>query len=333
MAVTRQKIFFGFSGLNLVGGVVKLMDYLRHALDCGLEAGIVVNGKFDASLPLFDLPSFRSFASWGVPMQAPSAFRIAEGDYFFFSWPSNFAMIEPRLPWMNTKRVIHIVQGVRHIDPDFLNGYALRLLSRPMTRIAISDHLCEAIAPHVNRSSILRTIPLAHYTDFFERDRLPEHWHCPIRIAYATWKSDHGTHVQEAIADDKRFEFRGIRGRVSWHDLRAIYHWADVFLCFPHPKEGFYLPGLEAMAAQCIVVTPDVIGNREYCSFGTNCIPTEWGNIASYLAALDRVASMTVAERTAMQAAGSVTARSRRLSEEREAFADLLTDLENQGQL
>jgi hypothetical protein len=244
MAMTVPTIYFAFSSLRLVGGVVKLMDYVRHARDCGLAVTIVVNEDFDASLPLFNLPRFRSFASWEVPIERPHAFRIKEGDFFFFSWPPNFELIERCLPWFDTNRVIHIIQGIRHIYPNFVSGYALRLLSRPMTRIAISNHLCEAIAPHVNRSSVLRTIPLAHDTEYFERSRRTEDWHVPLHVAYATWKSDIGVDVERALSSDGRFKFRGIHEAVNWEQLKAVYSWADVFLCFPHREEGFYLPGL-----------------------------------------------------------------------------------------
>ena len=125
---------------------------------------------------------------------------------------------------------------------------------------------------------------------------------------------------------DKRFEFRRIYERVQWHDLRKIYHWADIFLCCPRIEEGFYLPGLEAMAAECVVVTPDVVGNREYCQFGTNCIQVEWGNVASYRSALEAIAAMSPARRRELRAAGAVAAGSRDLAAERDAFANLLAD-------
>jgi hypothetical protein len=81
------------------------------------------------------------------------------------------------------------------------------------------------------------------------------------------------------------------------------------------------------MAARCIVVTPDAVGNREYCSFGTNCVLVEWESVTSYTAALDRIASMPAAERSRIQVAGAAAAQARRLVEEQHAFARLLADL------
>jgi hypothetical protein len=325
--MTKPVIHFGFPGLSPVGGVIKLMDYVRHARDAGYEAVIVVDQPPDPDLPLFRQPRFQDFATWGVAIVPRDALRIRDGDLYFFSWPPNFVTVEPCLPWMSSDHVIHIIQGIRHTFPQFLDGYALRLLSRPMTRIAISDHVRSAIAPHVNRSSILRTIPLAHPTDFFERQRNERDWHDPVRVAYTTWKSDVGVAVENEMSNDPRFAFRSIRGYVEWRQVREMYHWADVFFCCPRIQEGFHLPGLEAMAAQCIVVTPDILGNREYCRFGANCIEVEWSKVESYKAALHRIAAMSVAERMAYRAAGAITAGGRQLAAERTAFAALLSDL------
>jgi hypothetical protein len=326
MAMTLPIIHFAFPSLSPVGGVIKLMDYVRHARDAGYETVIVVDQPYDAALPLFTLPRFMDFLAWDVPIVERAALCMRDDNFYFFSWPPDFAAVEPLLPWLKTDRIIHIVQGIRHTYPRFLDGYAFRLLSRPMTRIAISDHVRSAIVPYVNPSSILRTIPLAHPTDFFRWARDDGHWHNPIRVAYTTWKSDVGVAIEKDLVADKRFEFRRVDGRVQWHDLRKIYHWADIFLCCPRIEEGFYLPGLEAMAAECVVVTPDVVGNREYCQFGTNCIQVEWGNVASYRSALEAIAAMSPARRRELRAAGAVAAGSRDLAAERDAFANLLAD-------
>ena len=325
--MSKPTVHFAFPGLSPVGGVIKLMDYVRHARDAGHEAVIVVGHRFDPQAPLFAQPRLRDFRSWGVPIVPSSALSVRDDDLFFFSWPPNFSVAEPFMPWMRCERIIHIVQGIRHTYPEFLGGYGLRLLSRPITRIAISDHVRAAIAPHVNPSSILRTIPLAHPTDFFVRQRTGDDWHDPIRVAYTTWKSEAGLAVETALSGDPKFEFRSIRRHVDWNTVRALYHWADVFLCCPRIQEGFHLPGLEAMAAQCLVVTPDILGNREYCEFGANCIQVEWSNTDSYRSALYRIAAMNATERMAFRAAGALTAGRRQLAAERDGFAALLSQL------
>ena len=47
---------------------------------------------------------------------------------------------------------------------------------------------------------------------------------------------------------------------------------AEVAVCLPSPREGFYLPGLEAMGLGTPVVLPDCVGNRAYAADGVNCL-------------------------------------------------------------
>src|SRR3546814_3832658 len=45
---------------------------------------------------------------------------------------------------------------------------------------------------------------------------------------------------------------------------------ARVAVTLPHPTEGFYLPGLEAIALGCASVVPACVGNRAYLEPGSN---------------------------------------------------------------
>ena len=58
---------------------------------------------------------------------------------------------------------------------------------------------------------------------------------------------------------------------------------ARVAVFVPNPKEGFYLPAIEAMALGTLVVCPDCVGNRSFCEPGVNCFrpPYEVGAIVA----------------------------------------------------
>ena len=57
-----------------------------------------------------------------------------------------------------------------------------------------------------------------------------------------------------------RAEFLGLVNRAR----------ATVFL--PHQTEGFYIPALEGMGLETIVVCPDCVGNRSFCLADRNCL-------------------------------------------------------------
>jgi hypothetical protein len=48
-------------------------------------------------------------------------------------------------------------------------------------------------------------------------------------------------------------------------DFLRKLHDARIAITLPSVREGFFLPALEAMAAGCLVVCPDAVGNRDIC--------------------------------------------------------------------
>ena len=323
-----SRIFFLVPGFRPTGGVVKVFDYLTHARHFGHEAVVCCRQAYDPGLPLFRTARFAALTPQaGVRYVKGFDFVVAPGDLAFFSWPRHFEIVARRLaPGVGAERVIHLVQNTRHGNPLWLEGLPTRLLTRPMNRIMITREVHEACLPYLNRGSPTRVIPEGHDWEFFSRERhggLPR----PIKVGYTTWKSAVGREVEEARAGDPRFAFRSIRETVAWPELRDLYHWCDVFLGTPNPQEGFYLVGLEAMAAGALFVTPDVEGNRAYCRWGENCLQVEYGAPAGYLAALDRLAAMSEAEVEAIRAAGYAVLADHTLAEERRRFGEFLEEL------
>jgi len=96
---------------------------------------------------------------------------------------------------------------------------------------------------------------------------------------------------------------------------------ARVAVTLPHATEGFYLPGLEAMALGCAVVVPDCVGNRAYLDPGNNApAPAlQCDALADAVRQLDD--SVPYAN---LRDAGMATAARFSLSRERAAFHDLL---------
>jgi hypothetical protein len=221
--------------------------------------------------------------------------------------------------------MIHLIQGVRHGNPAWLDGYPTRLLSRPMSRILVSHQVNEACAPWLNRTSPTRTIVEGHHHEFFTNEQRSE-WTSPLRVGYMTWKSEVGLDVERQLQNDPRFDFQSIREPADWFQIRDLYHWSDVLLGCPGPEEGFYLVGLEALAAGAILIMPDAFGNRAYARWGENCLQVEYNNTASYVDALRSLTSWSPGQVQQMRDSGFATLQNHRLDVEREAFGMFLTD-------
>lgn len=311
------------------GGVIKIFDYVQHARALGWRVEVCAPVSLERSAPLLEVPGVRQLrsdpaVSWRQdirPMPRPR-------DLVFFSWPTDHRSIEPHLPpGFALERVIHIVQGVRHANPAWLDGFGLRLLNRPMTRIVTSQPVLDAIAPYVNPRFATRLIELGHRIDYFARARggpLP----AQVSVGYTTWKSDLGDRVRARLdGDGQRWSFRAIRTPATWPQLRKLYHSCDAFLGTPGPEEGYYLPGLEAMAAGAVVVVPDVVGNRAYCRFGENCVQATYEDVDAYVGALRGLAAADAGQVEGMRAAAYAESRRHTLEVERAGFERLLNEL------
>ena len=97
---------------------------------------------------------------------------------------------------------------------------------------------------------------------------------------------------------------------------------AGVTLLLPNPKEGFYLPALEAMALRTIVVCPDCIGNRSFCIDGSNSFRPAYEDDAVVEAAENALAHRS--DLAPMLEKGLGTARDHDLAHERKAFLKIL---------
>jgi glycosyltransferase involved in cell wall biosynthesis len=312
------------------GGVVKVFDYLVHALDLGYAAEVHCPLPLGRREPLLQIPRFSGLRTDPrVHFHRDLTAGLGPEDWVLFSWPPHYEQIARGIgPDVAHERVIHIVQNTRHANPEFAGGYATRLLARPMARIMVAHEVTEACAPHLNPESATTTIVEAHDWPFFHRRRasgLPSR----LRVGYTTWKSHVGIRVEELIADrhDRRLMFRSIRRVASWTEVRDLLHWCDVFLCCPGPQEGFYLPGLEALAAGAIVVTPDVGGNRAYARFGENCLLARYADAEDYVAILDELAQAPPELVDRLRATGYATLEDHTLDRERDEFAAFLVEL------
>jgi hypothetical protein len=323
-----SRIYFLTPTFRPVGGVIKIFDYALHALNLGYQPIICCPERFDRELPLFHIDRFAPLQpDRGVRYIPGFSFGIEPGDFAFFSWPEHMDHIAPRLaPGTSQIRVIHLVQNTRHANPFWIGGYATRLLTRPLARIMVTRETLDACLPYLNTSSPTRVITEGHDWQYFFKQRAGE-VNSPLRVAYTTWKSQVGVQVEESLAGDDRFAFRSVRGVAAWDELRDLYHWADVVLGTPGPEEGFYLVGLEAMAAGAVLITADAGGNRAYSHFGQNCLQAEFESADDYRRALERIVAMPPDGVAALRSAAYTVLENHTLEREQAEFGEFLRSL------
>lgn len=304
-----------------VGGVVKIFDYVNHAVSLGYEPVIACPEAYKPGLPIFEIEHFSHIGpEGGYAFTDLEKVAVGPHEFAFISWPTHYGVLEPRLSrWTRHEQVISIVQNVRWANPRWIGGYAVRLLSRPMARIMTNDVVLEAVSPYLNGTSLTEVIPLGNDSGFFAKKRAGA-LESPVKVGYTTWKSAVGDGVAASLAGDPGFSFRAVRNPVGWKDLRDLYHWSDVFLATPLAEEGFYMPALEAMAAGAVVVTPDAGGNMAFCRFGENCLPVGFEDVGDYVAALRDLRGRGAREIDALRRGGYEAIGRHTLEQEREMF-------------
>lgn len=301
--MTRTMLFHReFHGYS--GGHGKVWDYFRHVdahqnwkARIHFTADSVVEGNpwLDADEP--GQPEWQ-------PAQAQALFLAG------MDW-----QVHPRD--LSDKPVINLIQGVRHADPALpLRDY----LRRPAIRVCVGEPVADAIIG----TGLVRgpVIVIDAGIDVGAGPPLAER---RTDVFIAAQKQ---AGLGHALAD--RFHSAGI-------GVDCVSHWlpraeflermqqARIVIALPLAREGFFLPGLEAMACGCALVMPDAIGNRAYAVHGYNALMPPLA-VDDVFAAASRLLH-EIDTMHALTAAGSRTAEAHDLPRERAALHRVLDNL------
>jgi glycosyltransferase involved in cell wall biosynthesis len=219
-----------------------------------------------------------------------------------------------------SRPVINLVQHVRHACPDDPLGRRM-LLRHKAIRICVSSEVERAItATGLVRGPVF-TIP-----DAIDAAEVQ----CVARAAgprdidvlvAANKQPELGARIARRLSSPER-TVHLVDSRIPRAELLALTGRARVTVFVPNPKEGFYLPALEGMAAGTLVVCPDCIGNRSFCLPGENCFRPDYDQDAIVAAAEEALGDEARSEILRTRALEAVRAHD--MPGERQAFLDIL---------
>ncbi len=225
---------------------------------------------------------------------------------------------EPPVP------VINLIQGFRHMRPEspafeFLRHRAIRLCVSPELELALNE--IDAVQGPVI------TIPIG-----LDRERLPAPLPLDRRELDCLVLAVKAPRLGAAVAQGLRR--RGHRVMlvdrlVAREQLIEALAGARVSVHLPALVEGAYLPALESMALDTLVVCPDCVGNRSFCRDGETCL-VPGRNEAELVAAACELLGAGPGEPRALLEGGRRESALHALGEERAAF---LAILERVGEL
>lgn len=292
--------------VSWTGGHGKFLDYLAH---------VQAHPDWRVSVHL----SARSPRTADNPFAAvwpqASAWRPAQADALLLGG-MDWTMLDGSAP----RPVINLVQHVRHADP----GSALRsFLSRPAIRVCVSEAVAQAILATGEVRGPVRVIPAA--VDVAMLQALGAYQPRALVFIDAVKQHAFGREVAARLqgagmAVDLLVE------RLPRPDYLRRMAAAAVVVTLPDPHEGFYLPGIEAMAMGRGLVQYDCIGSRQYLQDGKNALVPDPTPAAVAAAARALIADTDVLQRIVEGA--RMTARDFDLATERAQVHALLDEVD-----
>lgn len=300
-----KSVLFHRQYLAYSGGHGKVWDYFNHIRKSGLYEPRIFfthDSVFDQTNPW--LHSKECIISEWNPEKADLLFLAG------MDWQAIPPELDKRTP------VINLIQGVRHADPQ-LPLYSF--LKRPAIRICVSQPIADAILATGQVQGPIYVIPNGlqlpkHIVQHIGKDE---------KIFISAMKDvPAGIRIAEQ-AGRLGYTVDLLTQPVSKIDFLKKIKTARIAVLLPLSVEGFYLPGLEAMALGTPVIMPDCVGNREYALHKENCLIAPPEDIISAIRYFDEPGELH-----RIQKAGLETAKNYTLSSEYESFLRILNNVE-----
>lgn len=250
------------------GGHQKVRDYIGHTLssdDFAPQLWLENNAKIHTNL-FHDIDGL-TYQQRYAPEQTDWVFLAG------MDWQAYEPFFDHAQPKLN------LVQHVRHGDKTHP---LFQFLKYKAIRICVSDAVKTAIEPFANGPCM--TIKMGHA---IPKIRIPKSYDLYI---LATKQPKLGAELQQ-WADSKGLSVLIHDKSVARETVHLGMAASRVAIVLPNKTEGFYLPGIEAMALCDWAVVPDCVASREYTLKNANVTQCELG-LTSCQAAIEQALFM-----------------------------------------
>jgi glycosyltransferase involved in cell wall biosynthesis len=308
LSARNNMVLFHRDFRRFTGGHLKVWDYFNHvAASNSHEPRIAFTpeSKWDETNP------------WARARDRVIDWQPQAADLLFLAG-NDWQCLPAEQGQSFSRPVINLVQHPRHADP---NGELYRFLSNRAIRICVSAQVADAIKGTGKVKGpvfvISNGIDLAAIPD------VKPHEHRPIQLLLCGLKApDLARSLGESLANDN-VTVNSLGQWIPRPEYLNRLNDAKIAVMLPRKEEGFYLPALEAMACEAIVVCPDCIGNRDFCRDGVNCFRPAYDE-HEIAAAIKTAIRQSADETAAMLRNAKRTVSEHSLEQERENFLKIL---------
>ena len=217
--------------------------------------------------------------------------------------------------------IINLIQHVRHAEPA---DKRFRYLKHKAVRICASEEVASALRASGQPHGPVFTIP------YGLDDRVlppPLTWEArSIDILIAGLKNPSLAETLSSRLHGLDKQVVVLASQLQRRDFLDMIRRARFTIFLPNRTEGFYLPALEGMYLQTLVICPDCVGNRGFCHDGKNCLRPVYTEEA-LLGALDSALKLCETQIHELLACARATTANHWLEQERRSFLDVLNNL------
>jgi hypothetical protein len=310
---TRKVVFFrDFQGFS--GGHLKVWDYfnhVRHVPGYMPEIYFSEGSRLDSSNP-WHKEKVQRYGTW----------KPGVGDILFLAGMDWQVLPEPLRP-NSPVPIVNLIQGFRHADPG---NNCYRFLSHRAVRICVSSEVAEAVKRDMQTNSPVYVIPNGLDTSEFPTPKAVEERAYDVFIG-GSKTPDLAVDLHEKLLESGT-RIKVITEFIPREEYLDHINNARVVVLLPMQLEGFFLPALEAMALDSVVVCPDCVGNRSFCVDGHNCLRPDY-TVEALVAATRIAISLNDAERLRWIANARGTVAEHNIAKERASFIEILNKLDS----
>lgn len=300
----RQYTFFS-------GGHLKVFDYFEHTRCSRIFTPSIyftTNSVMDQDNPWFKRQD-NILQHW----------RPADADVLFLAgndWDSLPPVERRDCP----RPVINLIQGFRHALPD---TPLFNHLSNRAIRIFVGEEVANAVRDtgQINGPSFV--IPNGIDLDVLRLNSKKSVERTIDLLIVGLKNPDLARSVaQDCAAFNIRVQCLDLQ--IPREELLVMMGNSRITLFLPFPWEGFYLPALEGMALETLVVCPVFEGNKSLYKDGFSCLAPEYRQDA-IVNAVKTALIMPASERNQMLDRALLCAQQHRLEQERDQYLNILS--------
>lgn len=311
----RKSILFYRDFLGLTGGHLKVWDYFNHVSHSAEYIPYIYFSQktvWDAGNP------------WSGMDKKLKLFKALTNPDIIFMEGMDWEILDYKYKNNSPVPIINLIQHIRHAFPD---NSRYPFLGHKAIRICVSEEVKSYLEESGKVNGPLFAIPCS-----IDLDKLPP------ALPYSDKKDEIliAALKERELGRQLKQQLEGLgksvnllTGRLLRKDYLELVNRAKLTVFLPNYSEGegFYLPALEGMALGSLVICPDCIGNRSFCLPGNNCFRPNY-DLDSIINSVKSALKLSPGEVKTMSVNASKTASQHNLAVEREAFLEILTNVD-----